>query len=108
MVLRDFKCQKCGLVFEKFSKGLRTRCPECKGHSYMTIRKIAVHGCDNFTPHYDEQVGQFFESPEHKKHILKRMGLKQTRGPLSPKKNTNMRFKMSKSQAGKFDPFMDK
>lgn len=106
LILRDFKCIDCGEVFEDLTTELSARCA-CGGEAYYTIRKIAVHGCDSFNSHYDEQIGQFFESAEQKKKILSDMGLKQTQGPPSPKNSNKTSIKMTKSQARKFDPFMD-
>ena len=41
--------------------------------------------CDNFTPHYDLQVNEFFESKEHKESYLAKKGLFQVSGTASPR-----------------------
>jgi len=65
-----------------------------------------VHGCDSFNPHYDEQVGQWFETADHKKKVLKAIGREQVSGLASPKNSNKTSIKMTKEQALKFDPSM--
>jgi hypothetical protein len=103
--VRVFECSKCADVFEDLSEGKSTVCT-CGGdaHQIWTPPKIAVHGCDSFNPHYDEQVGEWFETADHKKKVLKAIGREQVSGLASPKTSNKTSIKMTKEQAKKFDP----
>jgi hypothetical protein len=105
--LKDFQCLSCERVFEDLSDGEKAQCT-CGGEAHQTWipHPIAVHGCDVFNPHYDEQVGQWFESADHKKKVLKSLGKVQVSGPASPKKDKKTSIPMSLDQAKKFDPSM--
>ena len=105
--LRDFKCA-CGREFEDLvgSGELTTGC-ECGGTAHYTIRKIAVHGADSFNPYYCEQVGQWFESADHKKKVLKAIGREQISGKDSPRNTVKTSMKMTLDQAKKFDPMLE-
>jgi hypothetical protein len=52
--------------------------------SYKPLHSLK--NCDNFTPHYDTQLGQFFDSKESKKDFMTKQGLYQVSGTDSPRK----------------------
>jgi len=107
LILRDFNCKICGRTFEDCVDNSETTSICACGHkAEYIITKIAVHGCDSFSPHYDEQVGQYFESPDHKAKILEKMGMVQRSGPDSPRNSNLTSIKMTKDQARKHDPYM--
>lgn len=58
----------------------------CKFCIHTGNKLPSVVNCDNFTPHYDVQVDAYIESKEHKDMLLKKKGLKQTEGTVSPRR----------------------
>ncbi len=58
-----------------------------------------IKNCDNFNPHYDSQIGEFFESREHKDNVLKQKGLFQVSGKDSPRQTEGLgRIKCTRDQ----------
>lgn len=110
LILRDFKCLNCDEVFEGLvsSGELTTDCVQCGKVANNIIRKMTVHGADSFNGHYDEQLGQWFESSEHKSKTLQKLGKNQDSGQDSPRKSNKSSIIMTREQARKFDPGLDK
>lgn len=102
---KTFKCSLCETIFDDLSEGTTEICP-CGGeaHQVWMPPRIVVHGCDSFNPHYDEQVGQWFESADHKKKVLKALGKTQVSGPMSPRAEKKTSIPMSLDKAKKLDP----
>lgn len=106
MILKEFECS-CGKYFEEAvdMNDSQCKCPDCGGLADRTYRHAPiVKGADSFNPHYDDQVGLWFESAEHKKKVLKDNGFEQVSGPASPRKSNKTSIKMNKEQAKQFDP----
>lgn len=81
------ECPTCGAEVLKltgrFVDGeMKYSCKTCN-NEYKPLPSI--QNCDSFTAHYDSQLGQFFESKEHKVAYLKSKGLTQVSGTMSPK-----------------------
>lgn len=100
MVLKDFEC-KCGISEHAVRTTDKQRwCGICHTYGKVVFTKsAAVHGCDSFNPHYDQQLGSFFKSKEEKQAFMKDKGFKQESGSSSPRRSTNDRVICSSRQA---------
>lgn len=108
MILRDFKCGKCGKVFEELvdSHRMAIKC-DCGGKSHITITKSNLSNCHGWNSHWDIQLGQYFESSEQKRDFLKKTGRAQDSGFESPKRSTKGQIICSKEHAiKKFGPIV--
>lgn len=99
-VLKDFEC-KCGIREEYIEPTVnRLWCRDCKRYAtHVFVKAPSVVGCDSYNPHYDIQMGQYFESKEQKDSWLKKTGREQISGSSSPRRSTKDRMICSKSQA---------
>jgi len=104
MILRDFKCQSCGILFEDFiDRGQTQTDCECGGiasKAFIT-RAPAVLGCESFNPHFDIQLGAHFQSKEDKKSFLKKHDREQVSGLSSPRKTIGSSVVCTKEQGQK-------
>ena len=95
------KCPKCGnevvaLQGRDCNGQVVYKCKNCVN---TKMQLPAILGCDTFQPHYDSQIGEWFESKEHKAAVLKEKGLYQLEGTASPKGREGIgRIKMTKGQ----------
>lgn len=104
-----FKCPLCGAdtnhaVFidhQRYTVDVDYVCGSCfnKLSGRSTKESAAIHGCDSFTPYYDNQLEAFVESKEHKASLLNQLGLRQVSGPPSPKKSGREGQILSKGQS---------
>ena len=102
MVLKDFECS-CGIFEMSVNMDVVVmECPKCNKESKMVFLKApTLSGVESWNPHYDEQVGHFFETAERKEKFLKETGRVQTDGPSSPRKSNNSSHICSKKEAQK-------
>lgn len=100
-ILKDLKCSHCNNTEEILVRqGEKVSCTKCGSTALKPLPAFAaVHGGDSFNPHYDWQMGKFFESKEQKEKTLASMGRVQLSGNPSPKKSTKDRIIMTKTQA---------
>jgi hypothetical protein len=101
-ILQDFRCEDCSKVTEELVNpgDMQIACG-CGGKAYQAITKIAVVGADSFNPHHDLQLGQWFESADHKKKFLRETGREQVSGPMSPRKSNKSNVISTRKQAKK-------
>ena len=100
-VLKDFECEGgCGVILDVVVSG-DTRsmpCPKCGANSNTIITKapgfIGSSSYEKrFTPHYDLQLGQYFQSADHKTKFLNKNEIEQSKGEFSPQTESKTRFK---------------
>ena len=104
-VLKDFKCRKCG-VFEELvtSDAQVTACKTCGISSKrIFLQSAAITGevRNHWNPHYDLQLGQYFNSRKEKQEFLNKTGRIQYSGQMDPRKDSKTMFRCTKSQAKK-------
>jgi len=98
-------CPKCNkvtsrLVYSPLPKDTKytSLCPDCI-NSLIPNKSPVIHNCDSFNPHYDAQLGEYFQSKEQKQHFLKITNQQQASGTLSPRISEGIaRLKMTKDQ----------
>lgn len=100
MILRDFKCEQCGKIFEDLvqSKVLELQCA-CGAIAHYTITKANLSNVVDFNSHYDLQLGRHFESREEKNAFLKETGREQISGYHSPRSSNKTNVICNKTQA---------
>lgn len=107
MVLKEFYCTDCGVFEETVDRDLSFySCPRCAKRCERTFTKapaLAGEIRTHFNSHYDEQLGQYFETPEQKKSFLKKTNREQISGDLSPRKTKGTSILCTKDQAKKLD-----
>lgn len=93
-----FQCSICGngtnkLVFkdyrnkDRFPEGVFSMCPSCytQGDHVEKAPNLRMSAMDgNFKPHYDGQLGKFFQSADEKRKHLASKGYVQTSGMPTP------------------------
>ena len=113
MFLYEYICPVCGLYHEAYAslkdcnKPILCDCGEYAERAICTAPGIINTDSwsdTKFKPHFDEQLGQHFDSREERNNHLKSKGLVEVEGPKSPEGHNNSRPRMSRSQAMKYDP----
>lgn len=108
MPFYEYKCKVCGTqkeefhpVDDRYNCGICT----CGGEFFIVLQSTPFKGdFINFIPHYDSQMGEYFESAEHKKKRLSELGYTQVSGSFSPKTGeTKDRIPCNKEEAVKID-----
>lgn len=89
MPLKDFNCSRHG-NFEAYvgPDDTSAKCHKCSTNCervFLSAPSLSGEVRNHFNPHYDVQLGAWFETAEHKKKFLKRTGRTQASGPLSPR-----------------------
>lgn len=111
-ILKDFQCIDCGDFEEVVDRDSSfAPCPRCDRKSERVFRKApALTGeiRTGFNSHYDEQLGQYFESAEQKKAFLKKTNREQINGHLSPRKSRGTSILCTKDQAKKLSKGSEK
>lgn len=105
MPIYTYKCLSCDQLSESIAKvgSEFAKCEQCSGNAKRvhipTTFGFVGDSSTHFNPHYDMQLGKWFESPEHKKKFLTDTGRVQTSGPLSPRGSSKSLKVCSKEQA---------
>lgn len=101
LVLHDYRCNSCNAIKESLEEtGTCTIRCQCGSTMNIAFTKSNLSSeCDFFNPHYDLQLGQYFESASHKKAYLKKIGKTQVEGSFSPKDSGRGRYLVTKDQA---------
>jgi len=108
----SYQCETCGQYYEEYFKidhypeEIPCTCGDY-AHKIIAYAPCLINTDEwsdtKFVPHFDEQLGQHFESKEERKAFLKKEGIVVTKGPNSPQGHNNSRPRMSRTQAKKFD-----
>ena len=110
-MIYEYICDACGRYHERYGRvedcdnPIICNCGEYANRAICTAP--AITGTDTwsdtkFTPHYDEQLGQYFSTKEGRKSYLKGKDIKElTDNPQSPEGDQPSRPKMSRTQAMK-------
>jgi len=108
MPIYEYQCKECGRVYEGYaeikdsSEPITCKCGSKADRAILTAPCLVSNktwSAGSFHPHYDEQLGQHFNSMVEKETYLAKKGLTQTEGSPSPETEQKSRPKMSKSQA---------
>ncbi len=106
-VLKEFLCTDCGVFEETVDRNIsHALCPRCAKNSertFLTAPSLGGEIRTHFNAHYDEQIGQYFETAEQKKAFLKKTNREQISGHLSPRKTKGTSILCTKDQAKKLD-----
>ncbi len=106
MVLKDFECPKCGYFSEAVSMDAQSTscaCGQTSRRVFLQAPALTGEIRTHFNAHYDEQLGQHFNSPEEKKAFLKKTNRDQISGNLSPRKSNKTSILCTKDQAKKLE-----
>lgn len=104
LILKDFYCKICGRTFERMVKNnVRSQKCDCGRRCPATISvpKLEMSKVESFNPHYDYQLGEHFESAEHKMKVLEKLGKIQLGGTLSPRRSSKDRILCTREQAAR-------
>lgn len=111
MPLYQYSCNNCGMtkeeahsVSDRYNCGMCT----CGGSFGIDICPVKTIGfVFTFTPHYDYSLGKYFESAEHKKAELLKLGKVQIEGQMCPSGRSDTHNKCqvpcTKSEAERID-----
>ena len=108
MPMYEYQCPICGQYYEEFAsledynKPITCECGEEAVRIIGSAPAIDTSNLEgNFTPYYDGQLDQHFQSKSQKDKWLKDNGYTQVSGPSCPQEDKPGNFRCTESQAKK-------